>query len=265
MKKLTWALLSLMLFLGLGTASAQPDMPSIGGGGGGEIVVMTPTLTPASGYVAPGATIDATFPVEMIQSLMTSQVGMAFILDVENDADTKLETTPEILGYIMSQLMGGDEEEMAIAEGDDDNEAPSYNYKIAVYGMDPLSDPEDPDDLAAYMKWYTPITILEDADGDVKLRAKVAVMQETTEGNEVVYSDEFTADYTTKPSLPTFEPAAGEVALGTMVELACETGGATIYFTTDGTEPTAESEEYSMWDSEILITKAMTVKAIAVL
>ncbi|MDE6514864.1 MAG: chitobiase/beta-hexosaminidase C-terminal domain-containing protein, partial [Bacteroidales bacterium] len=65
------------------------------------------------------------------------------------------------------------------------------------------------------------------------------------------------------PEAPTFVPEAGEVAFGTMVELECETAGATIYFTVDGTEPTAESEEYSFF-SEILITKAMTVKAIAV-
>ena len=66
-----------------------------------------------------------------------------------------------------------------------------------------------------------------------------------------------------KPAAPTFEPAAGEVPFGTVVELECEPADAAIYFTTDGTEPTEKSEEYS-WRSEILITKAMTVKAIAI-
>ena len=65
------------------------------------------------------------------------------------------------------------------------------------------------------------------------------------------------------PAAPTFEPAAGEVAFGTFVELNCATQGAAIHFTIDGTEPTEKSEEYSR-RSEILITKAMTVKAIAI-
>ena len=65
------------------------------------------------------------------------------------------------------------------------------------------------------------------------------------------------------PAAPTFEPAAGEVPYSTFVELNCATQGAAIHFTTDGTEPTAESEEYS-WFSEIQVTKAMTVKAIAI-
>ena len=66
-----------------------------------------------------------------------------------------------------------------------------------------------------------------------------------------------------KPAAPTFEPAAGEVPFGTVVELNCATQGAAIHFTTDGTEPTAESEEYS-WFSEIQVTEPMTVKAIAI-
>ena len=60
---------------------------------------------------------------------------------------------------------------------------------------------------------------------------------------------------------PTFSVAAGEVDKGTTVELSCATDGATIYYTTDGTTPTASSTEYT---SAITINTAQTIKAIAI-
>ena len=83
-------------------------------------------------------------------------------------------------------------------------------------------------------------------------------------------SDFATADYTVKEkeepvvetvATPTFSVAAGEVAEGTKVSIACATEGAVIYYTVDNSEPTAESTEYK---EAITIDKAMTVKAIAV-
>ena len=60
---------------------------------------------------------------------------------------------------------------------------------------------------------------------------------------------------------PVFNPAAGEVEKGTKVSIVCATEGAVIYYTVDGTEPTAESTEYK---DEIAINEDMTIKAIAV-
>ena len=60
---------------------------------------------------------------------------------------------------------------------------------------------------------------------------------------------------------PTADPAAGEVAPATEVTLATETEGATIYYTVDGSTPTAESTEYT---APIAISEAVTIKAIAV-
>ena len=60
---------------------------------------------------------------------------------------------------------------------------------------------------------------------------------------------------------PTFSPAAGAVLSGTEVSISCATEGATIHYTTDGTEPTASSPTYS---SAITIDEAKTIKAIAV-
>ncbi len=60
---------------------------------------------------------------------------------------------------------------------------------------------------------------------------------------------------------PAFSVASGAVVSGTSVIITCSTEGAKIYYTTDGTKPTAESTEYT---SAISVTAAVTVKAIAV-
>lgn len=64
-----------------------------------------------------------------------------------------------------------------------------------------------------------------------------------------------------KVATPTFDPAAGEVMAGTTVTISTTTEDATIYYTTDGTEPTTDSEVYT---EAITINEAMTIKAIAV-
>ena len=59
---------------------------------------------------------------------------------------------------------------------------------------------------------------------------------------------------------PTFSPAAGTYTSAQEVSISCETSGATIYYTTDGTVPTNESSVYS---SAINVGENMTIKAIA--
>lgn len=59
---------------------------------------------------------------------------------------------------------------------------------------------------------------------------------------------------------PTFSVPAGEVEKGTTVTISTETDGATIYYTTNGSDPTTSSSTYS---SAITINSAMTIKAIA--
>lgn len=64
-----------------------------------------------------------------------------------------------------------------------------------------------------------------------------------------------------KPATPTFSPAAGAVIAGTEVTISTTTDGATIYYTTDGNEPTTSSTEYT---KPIIVSAPMTIKAIAV-
>ena len=60
---------------------------------------------------------------------------------------------------------------------------------------------------------------------------------------------------------PTASPDSGAVESGTSVALSCATIGASIYYTVDGSTPTAESTLYS---SAISITEATTIKAIGI-
>ena len=71
------------------------------------------------------------------------------------------------------------------------------------------------------------------------------------------------ASYTIKGTVatPEFSLASGAVNSGTTVTITCSTDGAKIYYTTDGSEPTASSTEYT---AAISVTAAVTLKAIAV-
>lgn len=60
---------------------------------------------------------------------------------------------------------------------------------------------------------------------------------------------------------PTFTPAAGNYTEAQNVTISCETQGATIYYTTDGSTPTVASTPYS---GPFDITSTTTVKAIAI-
>ena len=67
---------------------------------------------------------------------------------------------------------------------------------------------------------------------------------------------------TTAPAVatPTFDPADGEYTEAQSVTITCATEGATIYYTTDGTDPTNQSTEYT---DAITVDETTTIKAIA--
>lgn len=83
------------------------------------------------------------------------------------------------------------------------------------------------------------------------------------ESQVVTYEYQVTdIDPTTFVSTPVANPVAGKVDKGAEVTLTCATEGAKIYYTLDGTNPTAESEEYK--NSPIVIEESVTIKAIAI-
>ena len=71
-----------------------------------------------------------------------------------------------------------------------------------------------------------------------------------------------TVTYTsaTTVSTPTFSPAGGTFATTQNVTINCSTDGASIYYTTDGTDPSTSSSLYS---SAISVSSTTTIKAIA--
>ena len=60
---------------------------------------------------------------------------------------------------------------------------------------------------------------------------------------------------------PVFSPAGGNYTEAQMVEISTATEDAVIYYTTDGSEPTAESTKYT---GAIAVDQSMTIKAVAV-
>lgn len=64
----------------------------------------------------------------------------------------------------------------------------------------------------------------------------------------------------TQVATPTFNPAQGEYTEAQNVTITCATVDATIHYTTDGTEPTAESAVYA---EPIAVGETTTIKAIA--
>lgn len=88
------------------------------------------------------------------------------------------------------------------------------------------------------------------------------VYTNSTSNNGVISIDKFTFNYEAEAGFvqaPTMTPAAGWVMNGTKVELAAQ-DGASIFYTTDGTAPTAASTAYT---EPITVDKDMTIKAIA--
>ena len=63
-------------------------------------------------------------------------------------------------------------------------------------------------------------------------------------------------------AVPVIAPESGDITADTEISISCETEGATIYYTTDGTEPSKES---SVYNAPFTVSGDATVKAFAVL
>ena len=89
----------------------------------------------------------------------------------------------------------------------------------------------------------------------------VYMLKVTSAHNMQVSKVEFYEAVAGAPENPTFSLAEGVYDAAQNVTLACATEGADIYYTTDGTEPTASSTKYS---AAIAVSKTTTIKAIAI-
>lgn len=79
-----------------------------------------------------------------------------------------------------------------------------------------------------------------------------------TQKHPVIYKKE--AGSTTTCATPTFSPAAGTYTEAQSVSISCATEGATIYYTTNGDEPTTNSTIYT---AAIIVSTNTTIKAMA--
>lgn len=63
---------------------------------------------------------------------------------------------------------------------------------------------------------------------------------------------------------PTANPGSGEVAVGTKIILSCSTADAAIYYTLDGSKPSANSTRYNSSKPPVVPAGGMTLKTIAI-
>ncbi|NDO49116.1 hypothetical protein FMM75_06635 [Lachnospiraceae bacterium MD335] len=97
---------------------------------------------------------------------------------------------------------------------------------------------------------------------DIGSKIKVMVTPATSTGRTGEAAS-YTIDAVVKLDAPVASiPTGTTVEPGTAVTLTCATEVAEIFYTTDGTEPTAESNKYT---GEIIIADTMTIKAIAIM
>ncbi|MDE6439988.1 MAG: chitobiase/beta-hexosaminidase C-terminal domain-containing protein, partial [Bacteroidales bacterium] len=238
MKKLTWALLSLMLFLGIGAASAQ--------------TLPTPTFTPSGmlgTQVAPGQEIEFTVP-----SSFWADYAQAYILYIfaEEADDPDIKATQDELTAWQAYLFS------------EDHSAPKRTTTWeAMLGQDQSGDDDGSD-----VMWMPSITIPSDASGALYFYACLAA----DDGTQVVYSSQVEAVYivqgeVAKPDMPTFSPVAGQVDPGAEITISADAD--MIWYVIDGEDADLTMNGYMAgkcqdYENPITIRKAQTIKAVAV-
>jgi len=127
-------------------------------------------------------------------------------------------------------------------------------------------------DTASYLVGGETITVTADAASGYELTALTYTYAGVATPINILETMQFVmpnADVTVNATFtelahvanPTFTPAAGSFIQAQQVTIACATEGATIHYTLDGTDPTANSPVYA---EAIVVSATTTVKAMAV-
>ncbi len=267
------------------TATTPPAGSGSNGGNGGSggngdnsgsVVpgkVLAPTASVASGEVVSGTKVSL--------STATSGADIYYTLDgtVPTTASTKYAGSIEITKALTIKAI-------AVKSGMTKSEVSSFSYTIGavvptkvkaptasaasgevVSGTKvSLSTATSGADIFYTLDGKTPTTASTKYTGSIEITKAltikaIAVKSGMTDSQVSSFSYTIKAVVPTKVEAPTASVAAGEVASGTKVSLSTATTGADIYYTLNGTVPTTESTKYA---GSIEITKAMTIKAIAV-
>jgi len=168
-----------------------------------------------------------------------------------------------ILKQVIVGIVGGHEYDLSFWFLDNDNKA---KVKLASFWI------RADGSTAGDWKWPSPstddanwinFTDTQTAPADaVKLRFVLRVMKQGS-GGGYIYFDDFSLVDNAPPAVveaPTFTPPAGNYTGTQNVTIASATSGATIYYTTDGSDPDDSSTEYS---APVTIATTTTLKAIA--
>ena len=141
-----------------------------------------------------------------------------------------------------------------------DNEYQYTTYQGTKYysfeGM--ANDPFPYGSVNAFNKSTTPAAKFfnKNTDGTYYLDSSIEEITQNTDGTV-----SFNFKAATNVAKPTFSPAAGRYTEAQTVTISCATEGVAIYYTIDGSTPTASSTRYT---SPIVIEETTTLKAIAV-
>ena len=141
-----------------------------------------------------------------------------------------------------------------------DNEYQYTTYQGSKYytieGM--ANDPFPYGSVNAFNKSTTPAAKFfnKNTDGTYYLDSSIEEITQNTDGTV-----SFNFKAATNVAKPTFSPAAGRYTEAQTVTISCATEGVAIYYTIDGSTPTASSTRYT---SPIVIEETTTLKAIAV-
>nr|WP_318681846.1 chitobiase/beta-hexosaminidase C-terminal domain-containing protein [uncultured Treponema sp.] len=132
------------------------------------------------------------------------------------------------------------------------NSGTSVTISCATEGAKIYYTTDDSDPTASSTEYKAAISVME------AVTLKAIAIKDGMNDSAVA-----SVSYTIKGTVatPAFSVASGAVNSGTSVTISCSTVGAKIYYTTDSSDPTASSTEYT---AAISVTEAVTLKAIAV-
>lgn len=114
------------------------------------------------------------------------------------------------------------------------------------------------DTYSTAQKWYTAVMNTESGVSGTLTISITTTQSVSIHAIEIEYTE---TSAPTKVANPKFSLAEGTYEGKQNVSLTCKTEGAAIYYTLDGTDPTASSKAYS---AAIEVSESLTIKAVAV-
>lgn len=241
-----------------------------GGGGGGPTTVGTPTFAPTAGTY------------HTVQDVTITCATSGAAIHFTTDGSTPTAASPTYAGAVHVATTTTIKA-MATAAGMTDSAVASATYTLQA--ATPVISPAAGTYATAQSVTLTSATpgaaIHYTTDGStpsaasptystpISLPLGAAAVTTTVKGIAVAtgFSDSAVASSTfvidpgaTPAEAPTFSPPAGTYTSAQSVTLASATAGVTIYYTTDGSTPTAASTVYS---APVQVTSSLTLKAIA--